>query len=110
MNNKLDRVLFFWLPILIVYLYVFNLVIEFHIIKNFFGTFPIWGWLIIYFAAMFLVKFYLKAFKSEDDSKTDYTARAVGVNSDVAIVFIFSVISFMLVMILLGRSLESAWK
>jgi uncharacterized protein with PQ loop repeat len=112
MNNKVNRLLFFWIPILVVYLYVFNLVLEIDIIKKFFGTLPIWGWLMVYFIVMFFIKHYIKSFSTEEDSKTDYTANVLRVNSDIILLFIFSIISFALVMYLLGESFESAltWK
>lgn len=108
MDNKLDRLLFFWLPILSVFLYSFSLVLEINLIKKAFSALPIWGWLTAYFVILFLVKKHLKSLNPKDDPRNDYTAKAVNVSSDVIIVFIFSIISFVLIMILLGNSLESA--
>ena len=112
MQNRYDRLLFFWVPILVVYLYIFNLILEINLVKKFFSTLPIWGWLIVYFAVMFIIKHYLKSFGSDDGEKIDYTAKNIKVNSDIVLIFLFSVISFALVMYLLGNSLESAllWK
>jgi hypothetical protein len=112
MHNKFDRLLFFWIPILVVYLYIFNFILEINIIKDFFKTLPVWGWLIVYFAVMIIIKHYLKSFGTNDDDRDDYTAKNLKVNSDIILIFLFSVISFALVMYLLGSSLESAllWK
>lgn len=109
MTKKSNRLLFFWLPMLALYLYAFNVVLEVDIVKKIFNTFPLWGWLIGYFVIMVLTKVYLKSFSSEKEEYTDdYAARTMKINSDIIIVFLFSVISFVLIMLLLGNSLDSA--
>ena len=109
MTKRLDRLLFFWIPVLALYLYAFNAILEVNIIKDFFNALPLWGWLLGYFIIMVLTKIYLKSFSSqEDDGVDDYTAKTMRINSDIIIIFIFSVISFILVMLLLGNSLSSA--
>jgi hypothetical protein len=109
MTKRLDRLLFVWIPVLALYLYAFNAILEVNAIKAFFNALPLWGWLIGYLVIMALTKVYLKSFSIREDEKTDdYTARTMRINSDIIIVFIFSVISFVLVMLLLGNSLSSA--
>ena len=109
MTNKMNRLLFFWVPVLALYLYAFNVVLEVDLIKKIFSTFPLWGWLVGYFIIMILTKIYLKSISSKEEDETDdYTARTMKINSDIIIVFLFSVISFILIMLLLGNSLDSA--
>lgn len=110
MSKKINRVLFFWLPILALYLYAFNAVLEVNIIKKIVNYFPLWGWLVLYFITMILVRFYLKSIakEHEEEQVDDYTEKTMKVNSDIILLFLFSVISFVLIMLLLGRSLNSA--
>jgi len=109
MSKKLNRLLFFWFPILALYLYAFDVALEVDIVKNIFNALPLWGWLIGYFIILALTKVYLKSFPSkEEEYANDYTARTVKINSDIIIVFFFGVISFVLIMLLLGNSLDSA--
>lgn len=109
MSKKLNRLLFFWFPMFALYLYAFNVVLEVGIVKKIFNAFPLWGWLIGYFVILVLIRIYLKSFSSEEEEYTDdYTARTMKINSDIIIVFLFSVISFVLIMLLLGNSLDSA--
>ena len=107
MDKRINRLLFFWLPLLILYLYAFNIVLEIDIAKFIFNQLPLWGWLIVYFAFMFAIKFYLKSSKSAAISD-GVTSKFFGANSDIVIVFFFSVVSFILVMMLVGSSMESA--
>ncbi|MEA2007400.1 MAG: hypothetical protein U9O20_04565 [Patescibacteria group bacterium] len=110
MTKRLDRLLFFWVPVLALYLYAFNIILEVNAIKVFFNSLPLWGWLAGYLIIMTLTKIYLKSFSDQQESEenNDYTARTMQINSDIIIIFIFSVISFVLVMLLLGNSLSNA--
>lgn len=88
MSKRLDRLLFFWIPVLALYLYAFNAVLEINIVKNFFNTLPIWGWLAGYLIIMALTKIYLKSFSENENNEIndDYAARTMRVNSDIIVI------------------------
>lgn len=111
--KKLDRLLYTWTPLLLVYLYAFSVSLKTSIISQSFLALPFWVWIILYISILISLKIlgnkYAITLVSEEVTKKDKSLIDI-IESDIFIFFIFSVLSFALIILITANKLSLIFK
>ncbi len=113
---KAKRFFLIWFPILFLYFYTFCIVLDLGYFNRYFSVLPIWGWLVMYFITIFLIKlFFKKDFLEHAENiqlinKRKKDVNLFGIESDIFLLFIFSLLTFAFIMFSAGHILIKSLK